>query len=152
MPGGLVVLVPSIGAEGRIFGGSSQDPRDNVLMVAAPAASGQALEAVFSMLRELSFPLVRRVMEQVGITAGNPNEDEILAARAAIRSGALVLEKSSPDILSQYQRHFLAQIAGSPASRVDTGTVFSEAFSLQADFEAALRREISTTISNGGIG
>lgn len=152
MPAGLVVLVPSIGAEGRIFGGSPQDPQDNVLMVAAPAASAQALEVVFSMLRELSFPLVRRVMEQAGITAGNPNEGEVLAARAAIRSGEFVLERTNPDFLSRYQRYFLAQIDGPPASRLDAGAGFFEAFSLQPEFEAALRREIATTITNGGTG
>ncbi len=152
MPGGMVVLIPSIGAEGRIFGGSPQDRGDNVLMVAAPSASAEAPEAVFSMLRELSFPLVRQVMEQVGVTAGNPNEDEILAARAAIRSGALVLEKTRPENLTQYQRFYLSQIAESPPSGVDLASAFGEAFSLAAEFEAALRREISATFTSGGTG
>ena len=152
MPSGMVVLVPSLGGEGRIFGGSPQHQRDNVLMVSAPADSDQAHDAVFSMLRELSFPLVRRVMQQVGITGGNPNEEESLAAKAAIRSGALVLEISRPEKLTHYQRFFLSHVADSPPSGEDTEAAFGEAFSLPTDFDEALRREISTTITSGDPG
>lgn len=152
MPGGMVVLVPSIGGEGRIFGGSPQNPGDNILMVSAPAGSSRANEAIFSMLRELSFPLVRRVMEQIGITAGNPNEEESLAAKAAIRSGALVLEMSRPEILEEYQRFFLSQLSSSHSSGGDEKTAFAGAFGLKTEFDEALREEISKTIFSGGIG
>ena len=52
MSGGLVALVPAIGVEGRIFGGSPENPTDNVLVVSAPTDPGTRSEAVYSMLRE----------------------------------------------------------------------------------------------------
>jgi hypothetical protein len=151
MSGGLVAMVPAIGGEGRIFPGSPQNPGDIVLVVSAPAGSDNAEDAVFSMLRELSFPLVRRVMEEIGVTAGSPNEEESLAAKAAVRSGALVLEVTSPDALAAYHRFFLSQIGRSSSAEEGSESAFREGFSLPAGFEEALRIEILATITNGGI-
>ena len=152
MSGGIVALVPSIGAEGRIFGGTPQDPADNVLVVSAPAGPEDGLEAVFSMLRELSFPLVRRVMDRTGGVAGNPDEEESLAARAAIRSGALILAMYRPDDLLAYQRFFLSRAGrSSPIGEAMEGA-FRDAFPLKAAFEEALREEILTTVKDGGVG
>lgn len=151
MSGGLVAMVPAVGGEGRIFGGSPQDRSDNILVVSSPAGPDGAQEAVFAMLRELSFPLVRRVMEEVGITAGTPNEEESLAAKAAIRSGALVLKETSPENLTDYQRFYLSQAGLSSPTGEGMESAFREAFSLATEFEEALRMEILATITNGGI-
>jgi hypothetical protein len=148
----MVALVPAIGGEGRIFGGSPQDPIDNVLVVAAPAGPDRAQEAVFSMLRELSFPLVREVMEEAGRQSGNPSEVESLAATAAVRSGALVLEMTSPEAVEDYQIFFLSQIRGSFPGGEGTDTAFAQDFRLDTEFEAALRDKIRATITNGGEG
>jgi hypothetical protein len=110
MLGGVVAMVPAIGWEGRIFGGSPQDPYDNVLVVSTSTASEGGHGTVFAMLRELSFPLVRRVMEKTGITLPNPNEEEELAAKAAIRSGALVLENVNPGAVRAYHAFFLSHV------------------------------------------
>jgi len=152
MSGGVVALVPAIGVEGRIFNGTPQNSFDNVLMVSAPAGPENGLEAVFSMLRELSFPLVRRVMDRTGGAAGNPDEEESLAARAAIRSGALILHMYRPDDLVTYQRFFLSRAGRSAPTAEAMEGAFRDSFPLEADFVEALREEILTTVTDGGIG
>jgi len=152
MSGGIVALVPAIGAEGRIFGGTPQDPADNILVVSAPIGPEDGLEAVFSMLRELSFPLVRRVMDRTGGAAGNPVEEESLAARAAIRSGALILAIYHPDDLLAYQRFFLSRAGRSAPTGEAMEGAFRGVFPLEAAFEEALREEILTTVKDGGVG
>ena len=152
MSGGLVAVVPAIGSEGRIFGGSPQDPMDNVLVVSAPAGPEDGVEVVFSMLRELSFPLVRQVMDEVRVKEGNRDEEESLAVRSAIRSGALILEMLSPDDLGAYQRFFLTQSGRSAPEEEAIEATFREAFSLGTGLEEALRERIFITVNNGGVG
>ena len=152
MSGGLAALVPALGPEGRIFGGSPENPTDNVMALSAPTDPGNASEAVYSMLRELSFPLVRRAIESTGGATGNRNEDESLAARAAIRCGALVLEMFRPDDLNAYQQFFLSQAGRSTPAVEAIQSAFQEVYPLDANLEEALREEILSTVRNGGVG
>jgi len=150
--GGVVAMVPALDLEGRIFGGSPESARDNVLAISTPSDPEKASEAVFSMLRELSFPLVRRAMETAGVTTGNPNEDEGMAARAAIRSGALILEMFCPDDLFAYQQFFLSWAARSSPSQEMIAGAFRGEYFLDPTLEDALKREILLTIRDGGEG
>lgn len=152
MDGGLVTFVPALGLEGRIFGGSPQSPLDNVLMISAPSGPGSGEEAIFSMLRELSFPLVRKVLTRLGSQAENPDEEESLASRAAIRSGALVLERYSPGNLTDYQQFFLSRAGHTAPTLTQVESLFQRAFLMNAELERALREEIFTTETHGGIG
>ncbi len=152
MSGGMAFLVPALGSEGRIFGGSSENPTDNVMALSAPADPGRASEAVYSMLREFSFPLVRRAMDVAGGQAGNRNEEERVAAWAAIRSGALILEMFRPDDLIEYQKFFLSQAGRSTPEGEATQGAFHEVYPLDANLEEALREEILSTARNGGVG
>jgi hypothetical protein len=152
MSGGLVTFVPAIGEEGRIFGGTSDNPMDNVLVVSAPTNPDRPVEIIYSMLREVSFPMVRRVMDRSERVVGNRSEEESLASIAAIRSGALILEQCRPNDLMDYQRFFLTQ-AG---RRIPTGEAtegpFREVFPIDQAIERALREEMFTMETNGGIG
>jgi hypothetical protein len=152
MSGGLIALVPAIGTEGRIFGGSPQNPADNVLVLSAPSSAEEGREAVFSMLRELSFPAVRRVMDRVGGVTGDRKEAENLASRASIRSGALILERYRPEDLWAYQQFFLSQAPRSAPAGDAAEAVFREVFPLATAFETALREEIFSTKRYGGVG
>lgn len=152
MSGGVVALVPAIGGEGRIFGGTSGNSMDNVLVVSAPTDPERIIEAIYSMLREVSFPVVRRVMERGGRVGGNQREEESMAARAAIRSGALMLEKYRPDDLTEYQRFFLTQAGRQVPVGEATEEPFRDEFPIDLEIEQALRGEIFTIATNGGIG
>ena len=110
------------------------------------------LKALFSMLREISFPLGRRAIEKSGSGAGSRNDRESLAARAAIRSGALILEMFRPDDLIAYQQFFLSRAGRSAPDGDATEGAFREEYPLGADLEQALREEILSTVRNGGVG
>jgi hypothetical protein len=75
-----------------------------------------------------------------------------MASIAAVRSGALILEQYRPRELMNYQRFFLTQ-AG---RRIPTGEAtegpFREVFPIDQEIERALREEIFTMETNGGIG
>jgi hypothetical protein len=154
MTGGLVVIAPSVGAEGRIFAGSPRSASDNVLVVAAPKAPERASEAVFSMLRELSFPLARRAVEEVGAPAANRAEAEELTGRAAVRSGAFLLELLLPQDVEAYRGFFLARSGGTAVEATTPRIAFEATFPLSAELEQALQQEILSTVrtADGGEG
>jgi hypothetical protein len=114
------------------------------MVVAAPVRPDQGREVVFSMLREVSFPLVREVIDRSGQTTANRGQAEALAARAAIRTGALVLERYQPGELVDYQHFFLSQAGRSAPEGAATEGLFQEVYPLDAALEEALREEIFT--------
>jgi hypothetical protein len=150
MTGGLVAMVPAIGTEGRIFAGSPDDPGDNVLVIAAPGGPGSGSEAIFSMLRELSFPLARRAIDRAGLSTGIRSQDESLTAQAAVRAGALVLEDLRPQALTQYQQFFLFRAGQSAPTEVAIRAAFEAAYPLDGDLERALKGEVLSTMTDGG--
>ena len=66
MSGGMVAIASAIGVDGRVFEGISEETGDNVLVVSAPVRPDQGREVVYSMLREISFPMVRKVIDGHG--------------------------------------------------------------------------------------
>ena len=152
MNGGTVTLSPALWTEGRVFAGVPQDPMDNVLVVARPTDVGNAKEAVYSMLRELSFPLVRQAMEKLGEARGATDQGESLVAQAAVYSGALILEMYLPEEISAYKEFFLSRTGGASPSAKAADEAFRSAFAPTEALETALREEIITTVTTGGEG
>ena len=150
LTGGTVFLTPAIGDEGRIFSGSPSNPSDNVLAVAAPKAGGDPRAAVFSMLRELSFPMARQALEAGPEPLQDRESAEGVAARTAIRAGALALDRLLPSELPAYQQFFLSRVRRAPASAGATGAAFQEAYSLDESLLKALREVVNNTITSGG--
>jgi hypothetical protein len=141
MTGGAVHLVPALGQEGRVFGGSPQVDQDNVLAVSAPSADGDPMVVVFSMLRELAFPTVRSVMRDTGLTGADPASEERLAGIAAIRTAALVIQRYRPEDLDAAHRFFLGGV-GAAATEAALEGLFQERFSLPQNLFEALRDEV----------
>jgi hypothetical protein len=152
LSGGTVALSPAIGDEGRIFSGVAQNSTDNVLVVAPPKAGEDHRVVIFSMLRELSFPLVRRVLGQSEGLEGSRQDEEERAARAAVRSGALILERFLPEELSAYQQFFLSRAGHPSPSQGALGEAFADAYPLESALVQGLREEASKTNTNGGEG
>jgi hypothetical protein len=152
MTGGLVAVVPAIGTEGRIFAGTPDDPGDNVLVVSAPSGPDRGSEAVFSILRELSFPLARRAIDRAGSSTGTRSQDENVAARAAVRTGALVLEDLLHEALTHYQQYFLFRAGQSAPAGAALRAAFEAAYPLSGDLERALEEEVISTMTDGGEG
>jgi hypothetical protein len=141
MAGGSVHLVTALGQEGRVFGGSPQATSDNVLAVSASVGE-EANGVVFSMLRELAFPMVREVMRDIGLEGSDPATEERLAGVAAVRAAALVIQRYRPEDDGAIHRFFLDS-AGSPApAEGDLEGLFQKSFPLPQDLFEALRDEV----------
>ncbi|MGD2120523.1 MAG: hypothetical protein PVJ76_02205 [Gemmatimonadota bacterium] len=152
MRGGLAAMSPAIGIEGRIFAGSPENQSDNVLVISTPDGPEDAVEAIYSMLRELSFPIARRAIGRAGGTTGVRSQDESRAGRAAVRAGAFVLETLQPQALAGYQQFFLSR-AGRPAVPVaEVRAAFEQSYPLEASLAEALKEEIKSTRTYGGDG
>jgi hypothetical protein len=148
--GGMVTLAPAIGVEGRVFTGLPQSAVDNVLVIAAPERPDAARGAAYSMLRELSFPLARRTIETIEPPAGSKEQQERLAGRAAIRTGAMILEMLLPGELPSYRRFFLTQAGGSAVTAPTDQIAFETTFPVSVELERALQEDVMSTVGNGG--
>jgi len=150
LSGGTVFLSPAIGGEGRIFSGVPQNQLDNVLVVSSPKAGEDHRAVIFSMLRETSFPLVRQALGDALESGHERGEAEELAARAAIRAGALVLESFLPREVPAFQAFFLSRAGRTVASAEARRAAFQDAYPLEEAHLKALREVINTTVTDGG--
>jgi hypothetical protein len=111
---GVVLAVPALGAEGRLFAGDPGDRRDNVVAVALdPSADGEVV--AWLALKELAFPAARRALEAAGQLPADRVAAEQLTGRAAVHLGAMILERSAPSAAGRY-RSALARSAGCDSS------------------------------------
>jgi hypothetical protein len=99
---GVVLAVPALGAEGRLFAGDPGDRRDNVVAVALdPSADGEVV--AWLALKELAFPAARRALEAAGQLPSDRVAAEQLTGRAAVHLGAMILERSAPAAAGRYR-------------------------------------------------
>jgi hypothetical protein len=111
---GVVLAVPALGAEGRLFAGDPGDRRDNVVAVALdPAVDGEAV--AWLALKELAFPAARRALEAAGQLPADRVAAEQLTGRAAVHLGAMIVERTAPPAAGRY-RSALARSAGCATS------------------------------------
>jgi hypothetical protein len=102
---GVVLLVPSLGPDGRFFGGDPRNPADNV--VAVRLAPGEPAErAVFRMVRELCYPTVRAALGK------DPVPDAVAGERvsgmAAVRCGHDLLARYAPSTVARYDAQWIS--------------------------------------------
>ncbi len=150
LAGGTVFLSPAIGIEGRIFSGVPQNQQDNILVVSAPTVGDDARAVIFSMLREVSFPLVRQALASALEAGQGRGEAEGLAARAAIQTGALILQELLPGQVPAYQTFFLSRAGRTGVPAEALSGAFQNAYPLEEKSMETLRETIRDTITNGG--
>ncbi len=130
LDGGRILLVPALGADGRFFEGLPAVRDDNV--VAVGTAAGGA-DAAWRVVRELCYPAVRQALR--ARVTGDRETGERESGRAAVRCGALLLERLAPEEVPAYETAWL-RAAGRSGS-------FAEAFAVSEEVLAALRRELA---------
>jgi len=138
---GLIVVSPALGAEGRfvILGrGSAPGP---VIAVGLPSSPADHDGVPLSAVRELCFPIVHAVIGQDAARKLERVAAERLSSVAAVRCGALALERYVPALRSSYQTQFL-RAAGSPATGAGVDAAFIRVFNLPPAVDAGLRRAI----------
>jgi hypothetical protein len=137
LEGGVILLSPPLGLEGRMDEGDSFDGHDNMVAVWLPPGAHGADRSTFVVLKELCFALVNRVPMSV---TGSSREQEAVRARAAVRCGHLLLEFYEPTLLARYRRVFLESLGEvEPQRPVEA---FERLYPLPTEVYDALRDEI----------
>jgi hypothetical protein len=129
LEGGLLLVSPALGPDGRLFEGAREDPGDAVIAVQLPPGGG---DAAYLALREVCFPAVRRVAAE---SVAGRVADERSRGNAAVHCGAMLLDRYLPDDAAGY-RAFWRRLAGSAE--------FERAFPIPAAMQAALQRDLVT--------
>jgi hypothetical protein len=135
LDGGALLLSPALGADGRLFEGDPRSSTDNVVAVAVPASDTTAANAVFLAVRELCYPAVRAALAVAGGVGDDRIQGERLSGRAAVRCGALLLQRYAPESEAAYERTWLA-VTGEPG-------LFPAAFPIPEALKTALATEVS---------
>lgn len=133
---GELLLVPALGAEGRTVSRGLELAR---VAVGAPPDSAPA-HALWSFLHELLYALVGDVIrEHVAPARIRELGESVLEARAAVRGGAMLLERQAPERVPEYQRFFLVRAGrAAPAGAGARAAAFAEAFPLPDELERGL--------------
>lgn len=125
---GRLIIAPALGAEGRLFAATA-DRADNLVAVGSFASDSIADAPLLAFARELCFPAVSRAAREARLRA----EDPVSARRtslAAVRCGALLLDRLVPSRAGAYRRFWLRRLA-------ESGT----ALTIPAESEGAALRE-----------
>lgn len=142
---GTIVLSRALGREGRTVERVSALAAGAIVAIAAPrsVAPEDMTAAAFDVVRELCFATVRAVGHESGGRSVEPVADEQASRAAAVRCGALVLQRYLPHHRAAYQARFLA--VRQPAAAPDTTTDrFVRAFPLTLEVERRLARAIAS--------
>jgi hypothetical protein len=141
---GEALLTPGLGPEGRTITGRSFVR----VAVGTPrigsTADAAAAEVTFSMLHELMYGLVDEVIrEHVAPARVREFGDQVLQTRAAVRAGAMVLERRAPGRLAEYRAYYLRM-----ARRTGTGdTAFRNAFALPLELVSGMNQFIDQALA-----
>ncbi|HEY2066044.1 MAG TPA: hypothetical protein VGG84_08780 [Gemmatimonadaceae bacterium] len=142
--GELYLSLPLDG-EGRTIKGGKQE---NAVAVAMPAALDQSETALFVFVHEIAGSVASGALQD----NTTPAEQRSGAASryeqaATVRAGALLLERTMPNIVPGYMRYYL-QSAGRPAPN-DPRAAFAAAFTVPSTVLDAMTRQMDVIL--GGI-
>jgi hypothetical protein len=136
LTGGILVISPPLGAEGRIFTGMDGNDRDNVIVVGYPSGSTPR-KIVAHAVRESCFPRVSALVARLAFSADRQMAERA-ASRGAVRCGSIVLETYFPELAAEYRRVFLEY-----APNVNTTTTFESAFPVDRQLLTAITNEVT---------
>ncbi len=134
-----------LGGEGRtIHFGKAQ----NAVAVTLPDATGDAEQALYVMAHEIAGGIASTAIDDNTTPAERRSgATSRYEQSAAVRAGALLLERTIPSAVPGYMRYYL-QAAGRTAP-TDARAAFTTAFSLPAGVAEALARQFEVVL--GGI-
>jgi hypothetical protein len=143
---GQVVLSLPLGGEGRTI---SDGKQANMIAVDFPATAAAAPEALYTFVHEA----VGRLADEAIRDNTTPAEQRSGAAagysgNGAVRAGALLLQRVSPELVPGYMRFYLRTLGETPPPGDPTGA-FVAAFPIPSAIIAAVSRQIDVVL--GGI-
>ncbi len=142
---GTILLSTPLGGEGRTL---NVGRGDNFMAVTFPATGEDPREAFFVVAHEAVGSVSNQVVRDNSSPADERSgESARWASLAAVRGGAILLERVAPQLADGYRRYYL-RLARQPASG-DVTQRFAAAFVIPENIRVALERQIDVIL--GGI-
>jgi hypothetical protein len=145
-PAGTILLSLPLDGEGRSLGGGKLQ---NTIGVAFPASTGSAVEAFYVIAHEVALEPIAQTAVRENIT---PSEQRAgVGTRyetfAAVRAGAMLLQRIAPELVEGYARYYLAS-AGKPVGSNPLASLVA-AFPLNDVIRDAMTRQLDVVL--GGV-
>ncbi len=142
---GEILLSLPLDGEGRSVTNSRQA---NTLTVTFPERPSDAVQAIYVIAHEAVGGIASTaVSDNTTPEQRRSGVVERYQSAAAVRGGALLLERTSPELLEGYMRYYLTSVNRPPAGNVQSA--FIAAFSLPDTIRDALTRQLDVVL--GGI-
>ncbi|HEV7838890.1 MAG TPA: hypothetical protein VGO75_12545 [Gemmatimonadaceae bacterium] len=142
---GEVLLSIPLDGEGRSVTNGKQA---NTITVTFPDRPSDAVEAIYVIAHEaVSGIAATAVTDNITPEQRRSGLGERYQSAAAVRGGALLLQRTSPEILDGYMRYYLKSVNRAPGTNVQT--TFTSTFSLPDTIRDALVRQLEVVL--GGI-
>lgn len=140
---GAILLTLPLGAEGRSI---DVGDADNFIAVPWPDAGSDARDALYVVAHEA----VGTTTNQVVRDHTTPNDQQTgeagrLSTLAAVRGGAILLERVAPDLADGYRRYYLRTARQVPAGDIEAQ--FARIFPLPAAMHAALVKQVDLILN-----
>lgn len=141
---GEALLTPALGPEGRTV--TTRTFVRTAVGTPRIGSTGRAAgsEVSFSVLHELMYSLVgEAISEHVAPARVREFGEQVLQTRAAVRAGAMVLERRAPHRVAEYRAYYLRM-----ARRTGTGdTAFRNAYALPLELVSGLNQFIDQALA-----
>jgi hypothetical protein len=142
---GDILLSLPLDGEGRSLTNGKQS---NVLTVTFPDRPNDAVQAIYVIAHEaVSALAATAVTDNITPEQRRTGLGERYQSAAAVRAGALLLQRTSPEILDGYMRYYLASVNRPPGANVSA--TFTATFALPDTIRDALVRQLDVVL--GGI-
>jgi hypothetical protein len=142
---GDILLSLPLDGEGRSLTNGRQS---NVLTVTFPERPNDAVQAIYVIAHEaISAVAATAVTDNITPEQRRTGVGDRYQSSAAVRGGAMLLEKTSPELLDGYMRYYLASVNRPVGANVQS--TFVSTFSLPDTIRDALTRQLDVVL--GGI-
>ncbi len=144
--GGEFILSLPLDGEGRTVTATS---RQNAIAVAFPATPDSAVDAIYVFAHEAVSSIIGPVIAD-NTTPAEQRSGVVATytANAAVRTGAMLLQRAAPELASDYMRYYLRE-ARTTTPAANLPAAFSARFSLPDAIRDALTRQLDLVL--GGI-
>jgi len=143
--GGELFLIPALGPEGRIVTRGVQQPR---IAITTPPAD-RPRDALWPFIHELIYPLAAEtVQEYLAPVRIRELGETAITSRAALRAGALLVDRVLPADGAAYRRFFLEGAGHEPPAGPDElDAAFARAFPIPPELEAGLQEIVRQALA-----
>lgn len=146
-----ILLVPALGAEGRMVVRGTRVPR---IVIASPSGTDTASaldpeQVIYALLREITYGLAgEAIREHVAPARIRLIGQSVLSARAATHAGLEIIARTAPERADGYRRFFIEQAGhAAPEDPAALEAAFADAFPLPDGLEEGLRDTVRQALA-----